>query len=639
MFVTCPECQFECSFDETSVETATCPGCGHLLYSRSGDSGQLLAELDANRSLNEHLHLEETRLWKQSVEVLLPVPEQLPRKLGKYLLTQSLGTGSFSQVYLATDTELGRQVALKIPRRDRFRSAEHLLRFLDEARLTAKLEHPGIVRVYDIGWLADEVCFIAMEYFPGGSLDQKIKTEKLTHARAAEITADVAEAIHFAHLAGLVHRDLKPSNIMLGNDDRPRLVDFGLALSEDQQSQRAGEIAGTIPYMSPEQVRGEAHRLEGRSDIWSLGVILYLMLTGRRPFQGQRQLLFDDILNREPKPLRQIDDSIPADLEAICLRCLEKEVTRRWTTAKDLANALRHWVDDVGLARPTQIRPPRRDWRSKLTAVGPLALALAVFSVGGVLAFTLKPTNSGKASSVVGISSLPSLDDSPLHRVIPLIDESRVPQKLSWPVPGIDDSFSYDLSEGRVSLQNRSTGFIELGTTNADEIVLEAEFSRTPGRGANGLFFGWQPHPTKPGYHDCFAVVTTTTIDQKRQLKYHLSVELLRLQDAPNNQHQIIETAGLTGQALELDLHPNRGRLTVHVSGTLGLQAILWEGRELANLPPKAHAFLKSQPQRFPFVRSAGRFGVFNRYGGILVRNPTIRIERRANAPTLPKSK
>ncbi len=165
--------------------------------------------------------------------------------------------------------------------------------------------------------------------------------------------AQAAEALSYAHEQGLVHRDLKPANILMDRQGRPHIADFGLAVHEDDRWPNRWEVAGTPPYMAPEQVRGESHRLDGRTDLWGLGVILYQMLTGVRPFEGgSNERIYDEILYREPVPPRQRDRTIPRELEWICLKCLSKLMTDRYTTASDLADDLRSWLTSRGRSGP-----------------------------------------------------------------------------------------------------------------------------------------------------------------------------------------------------------------------------------------------------------------------------------------------
>lgn len=269
--------------------------------------------------------------------------EEVPARFGRYAVRGVLGRGGFSTVYLGFDEDLARCVAIKVPRAEVFSSQESEDRFLAEARTVARLRHPSIVNIYDVGRTDDGSCFVVLEYIEGESLSTVCqKQAKLPPERVEEVMTAVAEAIHYAHKQGFVHRDLKPGNLFMDGEGRPHVADFGLAIHEASQRWQAGEVSGTPAYMSPEQVLGETHRMDGRSDIWSLGVILYELLTGRRPFGGQnRDELFDEILHREPKPPRQYDDAIPKELERICLKCLAKRMSDRYTTALDLARDLR----------------------------------------------------------------------------------------------------------------------------------------------------------------------------------------------------------------------------------------------------------------------------------------------------------
>jgi serine/threonine protein kinase len=209
-----------------------------------------------------------------------------------------------------------------------------------------RLQHEGIVRAYDFGQEADGNCYIVYELIDGTNLRERINSgqnteEPLTADEAARVVAQVAQALHHAHLQGLVHRDIKPENILLDPHGKPRVTDFGLAVREEDQSKERGRFAGSLPYMSPEQVRCEGHVIDGRSDVFSLGVVLYELLCGRRPFDAKTyEELEDQILHREAKPLRQVKDSIPEEMERICLKALSKRVQDRYLTARDLAEHL-----------------------------------------------------------------------------------------------------------------------------------------------------------------------------------------------------------------------------------------------------------------------------------------------------------
>ena len=281
-------------------------------------------------------------------------------RLGRFQIERQLGRGAFGAVYLARDSELDRWVALKVPHAERFASTEELQAFIEEARTAARLAHPGIVTIFDVARDGEQV-FIVQEYVEGQDLGRFLKSQSSPVAgdKSARLMIAIAETLAFAHSKGFVHRDLKPANILLDAQQRPRVADFGLAVHETIQRRRKGERSGTPAYMSPEQVRGETHRLDGRSDLWSLGVILYETLTGRRPFGGEtRSELFDEIQYRHPKPPRQIAGQVPAELERICLKCLSKRVTDRYSSALDLAGDLQHW-----LQRPETSGEPRTSVR------------------------------------------------------------------------------------------------------------------------------------------------------------------------------------------------------------------------------------------------------------------------------------
>jgi serine/threonine protein kinase/tetratricopeptide (TPR) repeat protein len=284
------------------------------------------------------------------------------RTLAHFRITAAIGAGGMGEVYRATDTRLGRDVALKVLPAEVASSPERLERFQREARALAALDDPGIVTVYSVEE-ADGVHFLTMQLVEGEPLDKLIPEGGMPVERILEIATGLAEALAAAHEKGIVHRDLKPANVMVATDGRVKVLDFGLArmigaiegssggseLSTDVKT-REGVLLGTVPYMSPEQVAGRP--LDHRTDIFSLGVMLYEMATGRRPFRGATPVeLLSSILKDEPPPLGEAKPGLPTHLRQIVGRCLEKAPQKRLQTARDLHAELRALRQEVDSGR------------------------------------------------------------------------------------------------------------------------------------------------------------------------------------------------------------------------------------------------------------------------------------------------
>ena len=279
-----------------------------------------------------------------------PPPEKHPEQIGRYRVEKLLGKGGFGKVYLGYDHRLKRQVAIKVPHRKFVSRPEDAGIYLEEARTAASLDHRHIVSVYDADSDHAHPFFCVSPYIEGTTLAKKVQEGTFSYHEAAELVATIAEALHYAHSKGVFHRDIKPGNILLDLEGNPHIADFGLALREEDVGKGPTHV-GTPAYMSPEQALGEGHRVDGRTDIFSLGVVFYELLTRRRPFRSKKENaeeakaeLRELILTNDPRPPRQIDDAIPKELERICLKGLSKRAAERYTTAGDMAEELRTFV-------------------------------------------------------------------------------------------------------------------------------------------------------------------------------------------------------------------------------------------------------------------------------------------------------
>jgi len=264
-------------------------------------------------------------------------------RIGRYTIERVLGVGTFGTVYEARDDELHRRVAVKVPRHERVAREEDIEAYLAEARVVAGLDHPWIVPVYDFGRTDDGLCYVVSKLIPGQDLARRLQQARPTPTAAAAMVAQAAEALEHAHRRGLVHRDIKPANLLLDQQGNVYVADFGLALAM-RESGEGSQLAGTPAYMSPEQAGGEVFALDGRSDVFSLGVVFYELMTGVKPFQGASLKQILSMVQRlDPVPPWERDAAIPRELVRICMRCLAKAPADRFASAGDLAVALRRW--------------------------------------------------------------------------------------------------------------------------------------------------------------------------------------------------------------------------------------------------------------------------------------------------------
>src|SRR6266853_2102985 len=276
-----------------------------------------------------------------------PRPAKTPPEFGGYELLEQIGRGGQGVVFRAHQKSLNRTVALKVISLGQWASKAHLKRFRLEAEAAARLEHPGIVPIHEVGE-RDGQCYFSMKFIEGGQLDEVVKQTPMSMRQAVELITKVARTVHYAHEHGILHRDIKPGNILLDQKGEPHLTDFGLARLVESESTvtRTMEVLGTPSYMAPEQAVGNNAAITSATDVYALGAVFYQLLTGHPPFAGGTT--FETVrlvLDTEPRPPRLLNPKVDRDLATICLKCLDKDPQRRYSSALALAEDLERWLE------------------------------------------------------------------------------------------------------------------------------------------------------------------------------------------------------------------------------------------------------------------------------------------------------